>query len=97
MYTDPFTTSTGAQPTDDISSVDDCLERLRLDQFPTKNTTTMKAWIDEILVVVNDDVIHHYSFEDGLGDDLPAPSTPPTPPPFPDFQEEEDEGDSEEA
>lgn len=96
MYTDPFTTSTGAQPTDDLSKVDDCLERLRLDQFPSTNTTTMKAWVDEILVVEHDDVIHHYSFEDGLGDDLPPPGGVGTPA-FPDFQEQEDEGDSEDA
>lgn len=101
QYTDPFTTSTGAQPGDDLSKVEDCLERLRLDQFPSRNTTTMKAWIDEILVVEHDDVIHHYSFEDGLGDDLPPSGNDDdedgNAPVFPDFQEESDEGDSEEA
>ncbi len=100
MYTDPFTCSAGAQPGDDLSKVEDCLERIRADQFPSTNTDTVKTWIDEILVVENDDVIHHYSFEDGLGEamtedqvgqvDMDVPN-------FPDFQEQEDDSDSEDA
>lgn len=97
MYTDPFTTSTGAQPTDDLSKVEDCLERIRADQFPEATTEQAKAWIDEILVVENDDVTHHYSFEDGLGDVLPEPEEEEDASDFPDFQEQEDDSDSEEV
>ena len=97
MFTDPFTCSVGAEPNDDLSKVEDCLERLRQVQFPDTGTNIVRAWIDEILVVENDNVIHHYTFEDGLGDSIPEPEVEQVDINVPDFQEQEDDSDSEDV
>ncbi len=68
--TDPFTTSTDSQPSDDISKVEDCLSRIQEDKFPDSDFDTVITWVDEILVVENDEVVQHFSWEDGLGEQL---------------------------
>ena len=95
--TDPFTFSTSSEDTDDLSKVEDCLERLRANQFPDATTETIQSWVDEILVVENDDVIHHYSWENGLGAPSPEVGEAEDASDFPDFQEQEDDSDSEEV
>lgn len=102
-FTDPFTCSTSSQDSDDLSKMEDCLERIRADQFPDSTFETVKTWVDEILVVENDDVVHHFSWEDGLGETIPeVPLDMPldeveAPGGLLDFESDSDEGDSQDA
>jgi hypothetical protein len=95
--TDPFTCSAGSNDTDDLSTVEGTLEVIHREQFPDTEIETVKTWVDELLVVENDDVVHHYSWEDGLGEDIPEVEEEQVDMNVPDFQEQEDDSDSEDA
>jgi len=61
--TEPFTCSCFADKTLDAAD----FEAVRA--FAFKEQDMINDWVDEILVVENDVVIEHYSWEDGLGAD----------------------------
>jgi hypothetical protein len=95
--TDPFTCSAGANDTDDLSTVDGALEVIHREQFPDTKIEMVRTWVDELLVVVDEDVVHHYSWEDGLGETIPEAHEEPSVEDFSDLEELEDESDSEDA
>lgn len=102
VTTDPFTTSTDALTlTDDPSKVDDMLEVIRREKFKDDTLEQVRTWVDEILVIDQDEVLHHFSWEDGLGEQLPEVELTVDASTYPDssldLQEAEDESDSEDA
>lgn len=68
--TDPSTTFTKSEAGDNLSDLESCLVRIQEAQYPEYDIDDIIVWVDEILVIENDKVIQHFTWEDGLGDSM---------------------------
>lgn len=106
VHTDPFTCSVIADRSNvNPDKVEDCLQEIQLGQFPDSTVSTVRSWVDEILVVENDVVINNFDSDDGLGSEKVELSASETAQEtedelsreYNDSAEESDESDSEDA